>query len=172
MKETIYDDPNGGRLVLTDRENTALKDAVYTFPDGKAISSEWNHQFYIDTVKPLNGEKTPLIIAEFHSGGVYMVHDFHGIFYARAGEIRCDEMLCAYAWNHRIPDETLNVISVTEDSVTVVIGGEYIENREPQTVVIRRGEKKRFEHKTKESTRIDGDDYDYEYTTRLIITCL
>lgn len=107
--------------------------------------------------------RPPVLEVTDHHGAIYW-SEVKCSFEARPGKIKYADtrIIERYYFTFRPDDYVLEILQVTASEITFVVKGLYCSSQKDTVETIRPGEVKKFSNSYRESTRLDGDNIDYE----------
>lgn len=143
---------------------------VYTYKNGLKFEGEWNlNSFQNETLVADPSLKTPmLLVSEAHSGFDYN-HSGSFIFPAKKGFMLYAD--AASLGNDLGSKAGIEILDVTEDSVTFKVNNSFTKDGKGTEAVIHRGETLKFEDVRRTSATIYDEEYDYTIEDYLEVIC-
>ena len=143
---------------------------VYTYQNGLRFEGEWElNSFKNESLVADPSLKTPMLLVSEHHSGFDYNNDGHFIFPATKGFMPYAR--AASLGNSLGNDAGIEILEVTEDSVTFMVNAPFRKDGKPMEATIHRGENLRFEDVSKASARIYDEEFDYTIEDVLEVIC-
>ena len=143
---------------------------VYTYKSGLRLEGEWKlDSLILESVKADPSLRTPLLIVSEHHSGFDYSHSGRFIFAPRKGFMPYSE--AASLGNSLGPDCGLEIMEVSDDSVTFKVNPSFTKDSKAVEATILRGQTLRFEDTREGSARIYDEEYDYTIEDALEVIC-
>lgn len=168
----VWDYANGDHFECDGNKNGH---GIYTCKNGLRFEGEWKDgMLQTDTIKvDSSQELLMLIVKEHHSGFDYSqtasfllpVTEVGYMHYADAMTLRKDS-------SFHMNDSGLNILAITNDSVTFEVKSVFFADNKAQEITIHRGESLQFKDSHRATATIYDEDYDYTIEDSLEVKCV
>lgn len=168
----VFTAVNGDKLECEYSHGNKHGHGIITLADGRKFEADWNNgSFVFDSLKNNSSQKEPmLLVSENHHGFGYY-ESMTCIFTAKKGKCRYDKAFVIYNNNFKVENNFLNIVELTDDSVTFEVTKQFDQKGDGFIDTIRRGETKKYKTEYTHTGRMYDDDFSYSSGSELMIVC-